>query len=579
MNQNNIKTDLQQALNLINHGQLEDALNLLFQIDQTSPGSIDVYHLLSVVFGMSADYEKSELYCKKALEINNKVVIIINNLGTAQKLQGKYDDAIVSFQSAINIQKDYIDPYVNLANLYLEIEETDKAELLINNAMDIDSNSLALNLALGNLRLKQDNNQDAINIYENILYSQPQNTDAIINLGQIHEHLGNTDKALEFYYDALDILPGYDQSIIGITSILEKQGRFEEALKLISPVIEKSNNMKLHIIYARNYSRLKDYSKAEEILLNAKDMLAIGQYKQELLYELGDVRDKLQRYDDAFSAYTQANLINKIEFNRQATQQSFSDIKSVYTANNLENLVSSGNSSELPVFIIGMPRSGTSLVEKILDSHSQVYGAGELEFIDDIIFELKPDNDNLQYSNWIHDISSSKLQEKAAGYIKNLKQLSPDASYISNKMPHNFIHLGFIQQLFPNAKIIHCTREPKDTALSIFFHQFNNNHPYASDLTDLYFYYMQYTDLMNHWQNELNLSLFTINYENLINNPQNECKLLLDFCDLQWEDSCLNFHENKRLINTPSYHQVRQPLYKSAVHRHQHYKKHLTDFQ
>ncbi|MFK5947577.1 MAG: sulfotransferase [Methylococcales bacterium] len=575
MNQNKLKTSLQQALNFINKNQLADAHSLLMQADQLAPNNIEIFHLLSVVFGMSNDYAKSELYCKKALQINNKAALVYNNLGTAQKLQGNYKDAINSFQSTIKIQKDYIAPYVNLSNLYLEIEELSKAESLIDTAMSIDSSDLALNLALGNLYLKQDNNPQAIDIYENILYSQPQNLDAIVNLGQTYEHLGDIDKALKYYYDALDIAPNYEQSIIGIASILEKKGEFVEALKLLEPVIINSKNMKLHTICGRTHSRLKDYNKAIEILLAAKGFLAIDQHKQELFYELGDTHDKKKQYNEAFSAYQQANQINKLEFNRQATQKYFTDLKYAYTKKNLQQFASSNNQSECPIFIIGMPRSGTSLIEKILDSHSQIHGAGELEYIDDIIHELTPESHNAEYSQWIQNISSTELQKKSDEYIKNIKKTSTSSTYISNKMPHNFLHLGLIQQLFPGAKIIHCTRDHIDTALSIYFHPFNRNHPYASDLSDLHFYFQQYNHLMIHWQKEINLPIFTINYEKLINNPEHESKLLIKFCNLPWEEGCLNFHENKRLVNTPSYHQVRQPLYKSAINRHQHYLKHI----
>ena len=576
MNQNRLKQTLQQALQYINSNQLENAHKTLLQADQQSPNNIEIYHLLSVVFGMSGDYAQSELYCKKALQINPKAALVYNNLGTAQKLQGKYEEAINSFQATINIQKDYIDPYVNLANLYLEIEEVSKAENVINTAMKIDTSNLPLNLALGNLYLKQDEHQQAISIYENILASQPQTVDAIINLGQIHEHLGDTDKALNYYYDALKLIPNYDQSIIGICSILEKRGEFKQALELLEPMINDSQNIKVHIICGKIYSRLKDYSKAEEILSAAKNILAIDQHRQEHLYELGFVLDKQSRYEEAFAAYSQANQINKFEFNQAETLKQFSDLKSFYTAHNLKNLASSENTSESPIFIVGMPRSGTSLVEKILDSHSQVFGAGELEDIDEIIYELMPENKNSQYTNWIDEITSSELQEKAEQYINKIKQLAPQANHICNKMPHNFLHLGLIQQLFPNAKIIHCTREPKDTALSIFFHQFNKNHPYACDLNDLDFYYQQYQQLMDHWDKEISLPVHTINYEKLIDNPEHESKQLISFCNLQWEDDCLNFHQNKRLTNTPSYHQVRQPLYKSAVNRHQHYLKYFN---
>ena len=578
MNQINIQNILQNALNHINQNQLDNAYQLLLQADKLSPNNIEVYHLLSVVFGMSGNYEKSELYCKKALEINNTATLIYNNMGTSQKLQGKYDDAIDTFQTAIRINKKYLDPYINLSNLYIEIEKLKEAETLINTAMQIDSSNLALNLALGNLRLKQEEYDKATEIYENIIDSQPQNTDALINLGQIYEHLGDTSKALQYYQNILSIIPGYEPSILGIASILEKQSKFEEALATISPFIEQSQNIRLHIVAARIYSRLNNYKKSEQILLNAKNMYAIDQYKQELLYELGNVLDKQQKYDEAFSAYQQANAINKETFNRKSITDSFNKLIQTYKKEKITQLASSSNKDSTPVFIVGMPRSGTSLVEQILASHSQFFGAGELEYIDNIIYELASDKGNTEYSQWIENVPASMLQDKARQYIDNIRKLSLDAKYISNKMPHNFLHLGMIQQLFPNARIIHCTRTPHDTVLSIYFHQFNKNHPYASDLDDLYFYYQQYEKLMTHWQENLSLSILTINYEELIDNPEYKSKQLIDFMELEWQEDCLNFHENKRMVNTPSYHQVRQPLYRTAINRHQHYKKYLRPF-
>ena len=377
----------------------------------------------------------------------------------------------------------------------------------------------------------------------------------------------------------MDIIPGYEPSILGIASILEKQSKFKEALETVSPFIEQSQNIRLHIITARIYSRLSDYKKSEQILLNAKNMHAIDQYKQELLYELGNVLDKQQKYDEAFSAYQQANEINKETFDRKVITRSFDSLIQTYKKDSFTQLASSDNEDNTPVFIVGMPRSGTSLVEQILASHSQFFGAGELEYIDDIIYELATDKGTTEYSQWIETVPASMLRDKARQYIDNIRKLSSDAKYISNKMPHNFLHLGLIQQLFPNARIIHCTRTPQDTALSIYFHQFNKNHPYASDLDDLYFYYQQYEKLMTHWQENLTLPILTINYEELINNPEQKSKQLIDFMGLEWQEDCLNFHKNKRMVNTPSYHQVRQPLYKTAVNRHQHYKKYLTSFQ
>lgn len=579
MNQSKTNSLLQQALGYINNNQLDEAHNALLLADQNSPGNIEVYHLLSVVFGMVGDYQQSEHYCKKAIAINNMAFVVYNNLGSAQKLLGKYSEAEQSFQQVIKLNPNYIDAYVNLANLYIEIEKIEEAKTLVNTASGIDKNNLGLIMATGNLRLKQDNNAEAIKHYQLALSVQPHLTDALINLGQIHEHAGDTEAALKYYYQVLELIPGYDQSIIGIASILEKKGQFDEALTLIEPVIENSQNMKLHIVCARIYSRKEEYSETEKLLLKAKSMVANDQYQQELLFEFGNIYDKQARYDEAFSAYKQANEINRESFDCDKSTRFFDDVKRVYAGELLEQIAESGVHSIQPVFIVGMPRSGTSLVEQILASHSEVYGAGELELIDDILHQLESEHSSTPYPDWVSRLTTSKLNNKADYYIDQISQLSANSTYITNKMPHNFLHLGFIQKLFPKAKIIHCTRNPKDTALSIYFHQFNNNHPYARTLTDLSFYYQQYRDLMSHWQNELKLEMTTVNYETLIANPEQECRKLIDFFNLDWEDACLKFHNNKRVVNTPSYHQVRKPLYNNAVNRHQHYDKYMVDFE
>ena len=579
MIQNNPQSLIQQAIQLLNQNRLDDAHKTLMQADQAAPNNIDIYHLLSILFGMTANYEQSEIYCKKALAINNNVAVVHNNLGSAQKLQGKYDAAEDSFRNAINIQKDHIDAYNNLTNLYLETERIDDAEATINTAKQIDSSNPGLKLAIANLHLKKENNIAAISAYENVLETQPQNTDAIINLAQIYEHTGENEKALSFYSKALELIPGYEHSLTGIASILEKQGEYEEALSIIEPALEHSLNIKLHTIAGRLQSRLKDYSKAEMILANARDMVAIDQHRQELLFELGDALDKQARYDEAFAVYTQANRINHLPFDRDDSQAYFNNIKNVYCNDTQRNLPASGNTSEQPVFIIGMPRSGTSLVEQILSSHSQVYGAGELDDIDNILYQLDEENTGNTYPLWADKLTPEQLKEKAASYLDRINLLSENTRYVSNKMPHNFLNLGFIRQLFPKARFIHCTRDAKDTALSIFFHQFNRNHPYACDLDDLAFYYQQYRDLMAHWEQVPGIDFFTINYEDLVNDQEQECRNLIGFLDLEWEDNCLNFHQSTRLVNTPSYHQVKQPLYKTAVNRHLNYSAHLKKFE
>jgi len=232
--------------------------------------------------------------------------------------------------------------------------------------------------------------------------------------------------------------------------------------------------------------------------------------------------------------------------------------------------------SDRPVFIVGMPRSGTSLIEQILASHPQVFGAGELTDIVRLPLSLHTMlGTERKYPQCLSLLTQDRIDTFAQHYLDKLASLSPDASRVIDKMPGNFMHLGFIELLFPDARIIHCMRDPLDTCLSCYFQDFSRSHPYSYDLENLGAFYNEYRKIMQHWRSVLSIPMYEIQYEELVADQEMKSRELVEFCGLEWDERCLNFHETKRYVGTASYDQVRQPMYKKSAGRWKNYENRI----
>jgi hypothetical protein len=230
-----------------------------------------------------------------------------------------------------------------------------------------------------------------------------------------------------------------------------------------------------------------------------------------------------------------------------------------------------GSPSDVPVFIVGMQRSGTTLTEQIAASHPQVYGAGELEHIRRIAGMIKIGRPE----STVRQLTSADSLALAGDYLRKVREIGGDALRIVDKMPHNFQYLGLIAILFPKARIIHCTRDPMDNCVSCFTQSFTGHHGYNTDLRQLGLYYREYRRLMDHWRRVLPIPMLEIDYEEMVADQETQSRRLIDFLGLDWDPACLNFHETDRSVQTASRWQVRQPIYKTSVKRWKDYEKHL----
>lgn len=358
--------------------------------------------------------------------------------------------------------------------------------------------------------------------------------------------------------------------------IHEHEGRYQEAFDLLQPLIgNEAFDTGAAITLANTAKRLDHSAEVVDIL---ESMLKQDQYlhynRRHMYMALAHLYDTLGSYDKAFQNLQQGKLLATEFFDPDAHRSTIDRYIKYFSPTRVRMLDSSENASELPIFIVGMPRSGTTLTEQILSCHPNIEGAGELTDIHKIVVTLIAAHPDLGYPDCLEMTSVETFTEQADKYVQRLRHASADALRIVDKLPGNYLYLGLIQQLFPRARIIHCVRDPVDTCLSCYFQSFRN-HNYLNNLRDLGMYYVQYTRLMKHWRSVLCLPILECRYEDMVNDTAAVSKKIIEFCGLPWDDKCLHFHKNKRTVMTASYQQVKRPIYRSSVQRWRHYQNHL----
>lgn len=581
MNNKSIELLRQKARSLYNKNKINEAHDLYIELCRNSPNYESLYNL-GMIYGMRAQHARAEELLMQSLNYQPSSDLAWNNLAIMQLSQGKHETAVNSLNRAIQLNQKNTHALNILGNLYQQAGHHEQAASCFNKAYSLKPNDpLTLN-NLGNMHLNRCSHQEAIKYYEKAIKANSQYYDAMYNMGSAYQSIGNHKEAVKCYKRAHKINPAATQAVSALASVYENQGKNLEALELLSPLL---NNSTTHINVAIQYGKVCLNTKAyddgaliiNQCLLN-KQVSYVDE--QELRFILGDIYDKKNEYESAFKQYKTANSIGPYKYNRKLVEDYFSAIKNIFSLDTKNTKAQSNQSFDInPIFIVGMPRSGTTLIEQIISSHSLAYGAGELPYIAEIANEIGDrKNTNHTYPDNIGMATASNLEAKATSYMQKLMKVGKGKSVITDKMPHNFIFIGLIQMLFPGCKIIHCQRDPLDVCLSIYFHNFNLNHPYSDNFSNLGHYYNLYRDLMKHWHQYDN-NILDVQYEAVIENPNEQIKLILDHVGLEYQDSCMQFYANERTISTPSYTQVRQPLYKSSIKRWHNYANHIDELR
>ena len=297
-----------------------------------------------------------------------------------------------------------------------------------------------------------------------------------------------------------------------------------------------------------------------------------------LSYIAGQIAEAAGDYDEAFGHFAGAKKLSATVFDMASEKQAFGTLKRVFTTSFFEQRKKFGSKSTRPIFVVGMPRSGTTLTEQVISRHPQAAAAGELGDMSRIAGSLGFEKGDAKiFIQRLSKLRPADVDALAKRYLAVLDRVSDTAQMVIDKMPHNFLHLGLIALLFPNARIIHCRRDPLDNCVSCFTTQLKDQlHSYAIDLGTLGEYYREYVSLMAHWREVLPVPIYELDYEQLIESPERETRRLIDFVGLPWDPACLSPHESGQAVRTLSRMQVRQPIYRTSVGRWRHYEKHLA---
>jgi len=444
--------------------------------------------------------------------------------------------------------------------------------------LDLRPEHIKAQLVLIDMYLNTDLVDEADELLQSLLAQKPRNSDGLFRLGKLNQQRGLYEKAEDNFQKAFK----YDRTmviaLVNHAKVCAALGNSKMALNLfrrareIRPSYGEAHYgialLNKNEISADDISLMEKAYKSRQI--NSND-------KAYLCYALGKVNDDLKKYEKAFEYFSEANRLKRetfpVFYNIDQDASYFEKIKQVFDNKFIKTMNPQQKKSITPVFILGMPRSGTTLAEQILASHSQVYGAGELEDINNLVNEIQA-RTGKRFPEAIEKLADSDWAALADQYISNVSRKTA-AKFVTDKRPYNFRYIGLITKIFPNAKIIHCQRNPFATCFSIYRYHFSMSEPYATDLEDLGKYYSIYKDLMAYWEQQLPGRIFNLRYESLINDPAEEIRAMLDYCDLPFEESCLEFFQTDRSVNTPSAAQVRQPIYTSAMEHWQHYEKQL----
>ncbi|MGD0491128.1 MAG: tetratricopeptide repeat protein [Steroidobacteraceae bacterium] len=510
---------------------------------------------------------------RRALEIEPEDAQLHCNLGNALRQLGFLEEAIASSRRAVAL-----DPALSVAhnNLGLSLAALGDRSAAVTHyvrAIELDPGRPEIHCNLGSALFELRRVDEAAESFRRALALEPDDVLAHWSLGAALRQQGRAAEAEAICQAALNIDPGSVEALTLLGELRADRGRFSEAEELFRRAIAMDPGCPNAWFGIASHRRMTagdtDWLEGAEALL-AKRLSRRDEVN--LQYALGKYFDDVGRYDRAFGHYRQANELAKLHgasYDNTKLARRVDEMIGSFDAASVRNWRRGGSGSQLPILVVGMPRSGTSLAEQILASHPQVFGAGELSFWDTAFLAWK--KARLESAD-----AADLLAGMAADYLVRLTASSGNALRVVDKMPANFLYAGLIHAALPAARIIHMRRHPIDTCLSIYFQNFFNVTAYANDLDHLADYYAQYVRITDHWRNVLPAaSLLEVPYEGLVEDQEGWTRRMLDFVGLPWDPKCLAFHETDRVVITASRWQVRQKLHAQSAGRWRRYEKHV----
>ncbi len=594
-----------------------EALKYLGKAQRLQPDAVNIHHYLGVARLALGQPGNAVGHFREALRLQPTFGKAHFSLANAFKQLGQFDKAIPHFRNSIVLLPNLVEAHLYLAdtlqqagdsqaaveclrecllrfpqcaeahfhlgNAYCALCQHDDAIREFRAALELSPTIVQAHTNLGVLLAAADETDEAIAHYELAIQLQPQNVEAHYHLGDALRHRQDMASATTAYEQALLIEPTYSPARDALADTCMELGdeagakaHWQAALR------DRPADVRALLGLAKSGWLTPDDPGVDQIEARLREPNLSDDVTSRLHFAAAYILDRAGEIDRAFEHFRQGNasrraLIHQCGggFNSEEHARWVQRLIDTFTPDYFRRTQGFGVTSELPVFIVGMPRSGTTLVEQILSNHSQVHGAGELKDIGRIVARLSSQSGLGRIScEWLGGLEPAQSREIAAAHLNRLAQLGGKAARVTDKMPKNLFDLGLIATLFPRARVIHCRRDARDVCLSCFMQYFDGLF-FAWDLNDIGKYYRGYERVMAHWATALPLRVHQVVYEELVANPDTIIRQLVEFCDLSWEDKCREFHENSRPVRTVSRSQVRKPVYTTSVGRWQRYAAHL----
>ena len=556
---NPTQDQLQALIEMFHQGQLQKARKKADNMLQNFPESAALFNIYAAILKGLGRLDHSIDAFKKAISIKPDYAEAYNNLGNALKDYGRAEEALKAYNKAIEIKPDYADAYYNMGVTLQEQGDLDKAIEANEKALTIKPDYAEAYNNIGITLQKQDKLDKAIEAFDKALNISPDHANAHYNMGVTLRALGNPETAIEAYKKALAIKPDFIEAYNNMGNILKELGELEGGIKAYQKALAiKPDYAEVH----RHLSGVVKYQPGNTQISEVEELLGRNCLEEldrcKLLYTYAKMKEDLGDLRSSFDSYLAGGKLRKkllgYDFNQD--ERLFDHIKK--TAPLFKELVVKPEDSikHRPIFILGMPRSGTTLVEQIVSAHSAVTGAGELEFVwkfgeDLATGKIRPDLNEV-----------TRFRER---YLGKLAMLAKGKPFITDKMPQNFRYIPLICTALPEAKVIHVQRKPEAVCWSNFKHYFaTEGLGYSYSLSDTVSYYELYKNLMRLWYQSYDDRIYNIDYDKLTCDQELETRRLIEYLELNWDEACLAPHENRRSVKTASQQQVRQKVYKGS---------------
>ncbi|MCI5053887.1 MAG: sulfotransferase [Pelagibacteraceae bacterium] len=575
------KDELDILVSLLNKNDLDKFYYLTkdYLKDKNNCNPI-ILNLIGIYFHKIGKFKDAIELFDISISKSKVLAVIVNKCNSLVELK-EYDRAIAIYKEIIEEKEDLNIPYIGISNIYIRDRKNKQAIQILQDGLSKIPNDFELNYALATTFFIEKNYSDALKKYLEILPLKTNHPDLHNRIGLCYENLSKLDNAKQSYINALKINANFIDALCNYANLERSLGHMDIAKKTFEKIL--SINPYIHEVH-RYLSIIKKYSDQDPHLKQMLSVIKDQKFKDnehklyQIYFALAKAFEDIGNYELSTRYLLKGNNLRRkttVNHSIDYATKHFETMKRIFEKIDIKNLKGSDDSS--PIFILGMPRSGTTLVEQIISNHPEVNSGGEMIFVSQVIKDFFPQIDLDEFEKKVSANIKNNLKPMSDKYLELVKNKNIK-KYLTDKLPNNYTFIGFIKLMFPNSKIVHCKRNSKDNCLSIFKNFFSDNGIwFAYDEIELANFYHLYEKYMNFWNSLFDGEIINIQYEDLIKDQEKVTRKLISDLGLNWDENCLTFYKNTAKVDTLSTTQVRQPIYNQSVNIYKNFEKFLPN--